>query len=276
MPGHITACVDASAAARRALAEAVRLRDATGASLTVLHVATAPALVGFSRWGPERQTFFEDARRWLDALAAGVEGPCEPVLLWGHPAHAACGWAAGRGVDLLVAASHSGRVHRAVLGSFAGYVAHHAPCDVLLVPPAAGPPPPPAAPAPAEDLTAAVDEEGDLFAEGTWPVRPGEGWSAAHLLLAALAREAVDALLAAGRAAGHEAWGRATAGAERRAGRLAAVRIGVQAEIDPPPGDAELRDLVARAVATSAVARALDPAPAVTWQVNGVLVAPPG
>jgi nucleotide-binding universal stress UspA family protein len=35
----------------------------------------------------------------------------------------------------MVAATHRGLVERALLGSFAGYLAHHAPCSVFLVPP---------------------------------------------------------------------------------------------------------------------------------------------
>jgi nucleotide-binding universal stress UspA family protein len=37
----------------------------------------------------------------------------------------------------MVAASHRGMVDRVLLGSFSGYLIHHAPCDVLLVRPEA-------------------------------------------------------------------------------------------------------------------------------------------
>ena len=74
------------------------------------------------------------ATAWLGGVAAGLPG-AEPVLLEGHPASTACEWAASSGCELLIAASHSGLVERALLGSFSGYLAHHAPCPVLLVRP---------------------------------------------------------------------------------------------------------------------------------------------
>ncbi len=59
----------------------------------------------------------------------------EAVVLDGHPAATACEWSAEAGVDVMVVASHRGLVERSLLGSFAGHVAHNAPCPVLLVPP---------------------------------------------------------------------------------------------------------------------------------------------
>jgi nucleotide-binding universal stress UspA family protein len=78
----------------------------------------------------------EAAEMWLAEEARSVSA--EAVLLEGHPASTATEWAAEAGVDLMVAATHRGLVERALLGSFAGYLAHHAPCPVFLVPPEQG------------------------------------------------------------------------------------------------------------------------------------------
>jgi nucleotide-binding universal stress UspA family protein len=78
----------------------------------------------------------EAAEMWLAEEARSVNA--EAVLLEGHPASKATEWAAEAGVDVMVAATHRGLVERALLGSFAGYLAHHAPCSVFLVPPEQG------------------------------------------------------------------------------------------------------------------------------------------
>jgi nucleotide-binding universal stress UspA family protein len=74
---------------------------------------------------------------WLDEVAANTAG-AEAVLLEGHPGETACDWAGENGVDVMVAASHGGRLERALLGSFAAYLTQHAPCPVLLIPPQLG------------------------------------------------------------------------------------------------------------------------------------------
>jgi nucleotide-binding universal stress UspA family protein len=73
------------------------------------------------------------AEMWLAEEARSVDA--EAVLLEGHPASTATEWAPEAGVDIMVAATHRGLVERALLGSFAGYLAHHATCPVFLVPP---------------------------------------------------------------------------------------------------------------------------------------------
>jgi universal stress protein F len=71
---------------------------------------------------------------WLDGVAEGVPGS-DPVLLQGHPGEAACDWARENDADVMVAATHGGRLERALLGSFAAFLTQHAPCPVLLIPP---------------------------------------------------------------------------------------------------------------------------------------------
>jgi nucleotide-binding universal stress UspA family protein len=107
---HAAACVDRSDAGRRALAEARRLLPAR---LSVVHVAAAPRLTG---------------RRFLRALVADVPD-AEPVLLWGPPADRIVSWAREARPDVVVAASHAGRMAGA-LGSTARRLAIAAPCPI--------------------------------------------------------------------------------------------------------------------------------------------------
>lgn len=59
----------------------------------------------------------------------------KPSAAGRYPPAEAVRWASSQGVDLVVAASHQGIFHRMVLGSFAGYLAYHAKCLVMLIPP---------------------------------------------------------------------------------------------------------------------------------------------
>lgn len=134
---HIAVCVDDSDAARRAIDEAVRLRGFGPGRLSVAHAierTPMPALVGEgAAWYPDDTAYEGRVRGWLDEIAREAGG--EPVLLEGYAAAAVCDWAASAGVDLLVAAASRGTVERLLLGSFAAFLAHHAPCPVLLVRP---------------------------------------------------------------------------------------------------------------------------------------------
>jgi nucleotide-binding universal stress UspA family protein len=129
--GHVAVCLDRSDAAAEGVAEARRLCG-EGCRLSLVHVATAPWLVGYSRWGPERQLFYRRASKWLREVAEGVPG-ADPVLMWGHPAERVVDWAWSARPDLLVAASHAGRMER-MLGSFVRRVAVAGPSPALLLP----------------------------------------------------------------------------------------------------------------------------------------------
>jgi nucleotide-binding universal stress UspA family protein len=142
---HIACFIDGSDAARQGLDHAEGVRALTGGRLSVVHVIAAPAFLvtlaaglggGAAVHDPETER--EAARMWLEEQVRDREG-AEAVLLEGHPGSAACDWSAGHGVDLMVAARHRGLVERTLLGSFAGHIAHNAPCPVLLVPPGDGP-----------------------------------------------------------------------------------------------------------------------------------------
>lgn len=140
---HIACFIDDSDAASRALAHADALREATGARLSVVHVIAPPAFLvslaagfgGAPVHDPEVER--DAAEMWMAEEARTIPG-AEAVLLEGHPASTACEWAREQGVDVMTAATHRGLVERALLGSFASYLAHHAPCPVFLVPPEQG------------------------------------------------------------------------------------------------------------------------------------------
>ena len=137
---HIAVCVDRSAAANAALAEAQRLHDAApGGRLSIVHVAPWPLLYTDEggAWAPDPADIASAARSWLDETVSGIPG-AEGVLLDGYPPAVVCDWAGEHGVDLLVAASHRGLVERVLLGSFAGYLVRNAPCAVLLTRPKNG------------------------------------------------------------------------------------------------------------------------------------------
>jgi nucleotide-binding universal stress UspA family protein len=119
---HIACCVDESDASAGALREAARLVARAGARLSVVHVAVGP---------PHDAPPAPPA--WLTGAAADAGG--HPVLLvnLGLAASAICEWAADARADLIVASAHRGVRERILLGSFAGHLARHAPCSVLLV-----------------------------------------------------------------------------------------------------------------------------------------------
>jgi nucleotide-binding universal stress UspA family protein len=120
--GHIACAIDNSEASAAALREAARLRVLGPGRLSVVHVSAGP---------PHDAATAPPA--WLDSAAAEAGG--HPVLLvnLGVAASAVCEWAAEARVDLLVASAHRGVRDRILLGSFAGHLARHAPCSVLLV-----------------------------------------------------------------------------------------------------------------------------------------------
>jgi len=136
---HIACCLDDSAAARRALAQGAQLRKLGPGRLSAVHVAPFPAppvQVVPGSTPPDPMALTEAAERWLRERAAAIAPDAEAVVLTDDdPAAAVCEWAAEAGVDLLVVASHRNAAERALLGSFAGHLAHNAPCDVYLVRP---------------------------------------------------------------------------------------------------------------------------------------------
>ena len=121
---HIACLVDESEGSAAALGHAARLRAQAPGRLSVVHVAFGP---------PQRTSPAPPA--WLADAAAGARGEPVLVLNLGAPAAAACDWAERRHVDLIVASAHRDMRQRFLLGSFAGHLAHNAPCSALLVRP---------------------------------------------------------------------------------------------------------------------------------------------
>jgi nucleotide-binding universal stress UspA family protein len=130
---HIACCVEDSKGSRRAVEEARRLRSFALGRLTLLHVTPAPIVYGESLALPPVDDITNVASAWLTEEFAHIAG--ELVLLSGHAASSVCDWAREARPDLLIAGAHRGHLDRLTLGSFAGYVAYHAPCNVLLVRP---------------------------------------------------------------------------------------------------------------------------------------------
>jgi nucleotide-binding universal stress UspA family protein len=133
--GHVACCIDDSEASRLALAEARRLAGDDG-RLSLVHVTQQPVLYPDPAGAmvPDPASVHEKARRWLERQAASLPS-AEAVLLEGHPGSATCVWADEVQPDLIVAAAHRGFAQRVLLGSFANYLAHHSPVNVLLVRP---------------------------------------------------------------------------------------------------------------------------------------------
>jgi nucleotide-binding universal stress UspA family protein len=133
---HIACCIDQSDASMQALDQAVRLHESGGGRLSFLHVAAWPYVVAGhgASWVPDPTIILAGVKEWLDGVVASHPGT-DGVLLEGYPSAVACDWAAEAGVDLIVAASSRGLFDRVLLGSFAGYLARHAPCAVLLTRP---------------------------------------------------------------------------------------------------------------------------------------------
>lgn len=135
---RIACFIDEDPASVAVRAEAVALRAQSPGELHLVHIATTPWPLYGDMYGvsyPIEETLAA-ARAWIADQAAEVPGSV-PVLLEGWAPGAACAYLRREGIDLAVAAAHRGRVERTLLGGFAGYIAYHSPCAVLLVRPAA-------------------------------------------------------------------------------------------------------------------------------------------
>jgi nucleotide-binding universal stress UspA family protein len=121
---HIACFVDESDASATALREAARLRAAEACRLSVVHVAVGPP-----------HDVPPPPPAWLEGAATEAGGHAVLLVNLGQAAAAAGAWAEGARTDLIVASAHRGVRERIMLGSFAGYLARHAPCPVLLVRP---------------------------------------------------------------------------------------------------------------------------------------------
>jgi organic hydroperoxide reductase OsmC/OhrA len=117
-----------------------------------------------------------------------------------------------------------------------------------------------------------VDSAGRMTIPGGGQFVPPEGWSADHLLLAALVRCSIDSFAYHARRAGHEAaasgeaQGKITKSGED--GRYRFVEIGVSISAQLTPRMDEVGDLVAKAERDCFIGASLTLKPEYTWHVS--------
>ena len=117
-----------------------------------------------------------------------------------------------------------------------------------------------------------VDGAGRMTIPGGGQLVPPEGWSADHLLLAALVRCSLDSLAHHARRAGHEVTSSGSAqGTITRQGddnRYRFVSIDVQIEAQLEPRTNETDDLIAKAERDCFISASLTIKPEYTWRVS--------
>lgn len=117
-----------------------------------------------------------------------------------------------------------------------------------------------------------VDSAGRMTIPGGGQFVPPEGWSADHLLLAALVRCSIDAFAYHARRAGHEvtasgeAQGTITKSGED--GRYRFVEIGVRISAQLTPRATEVDELVAKAERDCFIGASLTLTPEYEWHVS--------
>jgi organic hydroperoxide reductase OsmC/OhrA len=117
-----------------------------------------------------------------------------------------------------------------------------------------------------------VDRAGRMTIPGGGQFVPPEGWSADHLLLAALVRCSIDSFTYHARRAGHEvqasgeAQGKITK--EGEDGRYRFVEIGVRIDAQLTPRTNEPDDLIAKGERDCFIGASLTVKPKYTWHVS--------
>lgn len=135
---HIACCVDHSAPSAAGLALARRIRASGPGQLTALNAAFLPPQSDMFMGSyvlSDVEEYRRSAEVWLRGQTAEMSD-VQAVSLYGYPATTCADWANANGCDLMVAAAHRGMFERVLLGSFAGYLAQHAPCSLLVTRPA--------------------------------------------------------------------------------------------------------------------------------------------
>lgn len=117
-----------------------------------------------------------------------------------------------------------------------------------------------------------VDRAGRMTIPGGGQFVPPEGWSADHLLLAALVRCSLDSFTYHARRAGHEVAGsgsaRGTITKQGEDGRYRFVEIGVQLDIQLTPRTNEVDDLIVKAERDCFISASLTVEPEYEWRVS--------
>ena len=117
-----------------------------------------------------------------------------------------------------------------------------------------------------------LDNAGRMTIPGGGQFVPPEGWSADHLLLAALVRCSIDSFIYHARRAGHEvsASGEAQGSITKSGddGRYRFVQIDVRIDAQLTPRASEVDDLIAKAERDCFVGASLILKPEYTWHVS--------
>jgi organic hydroperoxide reductase OsmC/OhrA len=122
------------------------------------------------------------------------------------------------------------------------------------------------------EYAAAVDRAGRMTIPGGAQIDPAEGWSADHLLLAALVRCSIDSLTYHAHRAGHEVsaegQGRGTITKAGPEDRYAFVSIDVRIDAQLTPRATDPDDLIATAERDCFVGASLKVKPTYDWQLS--------
>ena len=117
-----------------------------------------------------------------------------------------------------------------------------------------------------------LDGAGRMTIPGGGQFVPPEGWSADHLLLAALVRCSIDSLAYHARRAGHEvrasgsAHGTITKTGEDNRYRFVSIGVEIAAQLEPRTNEAD--DLIAKAERDCFISASLTIKPEYTWRVS--------
>jgi uncharacterized OsmC-like protein len=128
------------------------------------------------------------------------------------------------------------------------------------------------------EYAASLDGEGRLLADGGDPLEPGEAWSPEHLVLAGLMRCTLKSLRFHADRAGISVQGGASAEGvvtkREEDGRYAFVEVecGLDVELEPPPDEGALAELLDLAERDCFVGASLTAPPRYEWRVNGEVV----
>jgi organic hydroperoxide reductase OsmC/OhrA len=117
-----------------------------------------------------------------------------------------------------------------------------------------------------------IDRAGRMTMPGGGQFVPPEGWSADHLLLAALVRCSIDSLIYHARRAGHEvqasgeAQGIVTKHGEDGRYRFKEIDVRIDAELTPRTNEPD--DMIAKAERDCFIGASLQVKPQYTWHVS--------
>lgn len=134
---RIVVGVDGSAGSREALRWAIRQAELTGSALEAVIAWQYPAFFGWATAGPDDADFAKLAEQTLasaltEAFGAQWPGWVHARVIEGYPAGVLTEVA--EGADLLVVGCRGhGGFAGLLLGSVSQYLAHHAPCPIVIV-----------------------------------------------------------------------------------------------------------------------------------------------